>query len=819
MPAMAGTEKFMTAIKSLDAGALYARSDPDRLTFDTTADLPDLAEIVGQPRATEAIQFGIGIRRDGFNLFILGEPGTGRHMVTRQYLERRAATESVPHDWCYVNNFAQPYKPRALRLPAGTGARLRDDMAQLMEDLRSAIPAAFESEEYRTRRQELEQGLKERQEQAFEGLRKEAEGHGIALIRTPSGMAFAPTRKDKVLSPEEFQKLSEAEQKRVEAVVTTLEEQLARIIHQFPQWRREGQQRIRDLDSEVTMSAAGHLIDELRKKYAPLPDVVHYLDEVQEAIIENSDDFRRGEEGGEMTLLGIPISRSVSGASTWRQFQVNVLVDHGATRGAPVIYEDSPSYQTLVGRVEHLAQMGALVTDFTLIKPGALLRANGGYLVLDVRKLLMQPYAWEGLKRALSSRELRIESLGQVLSLVSTVSLEPEPIPLDVKIVLVGERLFYYLLYHYDPDFRELFKVAADFEDDMTRREDSDMLYARLVATLARREGLLALDRAACARVIEQGARMAEDAEKLSIRLRDISDLLREADHWARTARRDVIGGEDVQRALDAKVYRSDRVRERLQEEIQRGILLIDTAGERTGQVNGLSVVLLGDFMFGHPNRITARVRLGKGEVLDIQREIELGGPIHSKGVLILAGFLGARYAAGRPLSLSASVVFEQTYGEVEGDSASSAELYALLSALAEAPVKQSLAVTGSVNQHGEIQAIGGVNEKIEGFFDVCRARGLTGDQGVLIPAANVKHLMLRHDLVEACAQGKFHVYPVHTVDEGIELLTGIPAGERDDQGLFPDNTINQRVEVKLLVLAEQARAFGTPLETGKDGE
>jgi len=809
----------MTAIKALDAAALCAHCDPNRLTFETTAELADLAEVVGQPRATDAIQFGIGIRRDGYNLFVLGTLGTGRHAVARQFLERRAATEPVPSDWCYVNNFKQTHKPRALRLPAGMGVQLRDDMAELMEDLRSAIPAAFESEEYRARRQELEQELKERQEQAFEELRTQAEEHHIALIRTPSGMAFAPTRKGEVLNPEEFQKLPEAEQKRIEAVVSTLEEQLARIIHQFPQWRREGQQRLRDLDRDVSMSAVGHLLDELRKKYTELPEVVRYLDEVQEAVIENSDDFRRTEEGGEMTFLGIPIPRSLTGTASLRRFQVNVLIDHSATRGAPVVYEDSPSYQSLIGRVEHLAQMGALVTDFTLIKPGALLRANGGYLILDVRKVLMQPYAWEGLKRVLSSREVRIESLGQALSLVSTVSLEPEPIPLDVKVVLVGEHLLYYLLYYYDPDFRELFKVAADFEDSMARREDSDMLYARLIAMLARREGLLALDRQACARVIEHGARLAADAEKLSIRLRDISDLLRETDYWARQAKRSVVTGEDVQRALDAKVYRSDHVRERIQDDIRRGTLLIDTAGERVGQVNGLSVVMLGDFMFGHPSRITAQARLGKGEVLDIQREIELGGPIHSKGVMILAGFLGARYAAGRPLSLSASLVFEQTYGEVEGDSASSAELYALMSALAETPIKQSLAVTGSVNQHGEIQAIGGVNEKIEGFFDVCRARGLTGDQGVLIPAANVKHLMLRHDVVEACAQGKFHVYPVRTVDEGIELLTGVPAGERDDEGLFPDNTINQRVEVKLLVFAEQARAFGVPPEAAKEGE
>jgi lon-related putative ATP-dependent protease len=807
----------MTAIKALDAAALCAVCDPDRLAFETTAELPDLDEVLGQPRATEAIRFGVGIRRDGYNLFALGTPGCGRHAVARQFLERQAASEPVPADWCYVNNFEEPHKPRALQLPAGMGVQLRDDMARLMEDLRSAIPAAFESEEYRARRQELEQELKERQEQAFEELRKEAESHQIALIRTPSGMAFAPTRNGEVLSPEEFQKLSEPEQKRIEAVVSTLEEQLARIIHQFPQWRREGQQRLRSLDRDVTMSAVGHLIDELRKKYAALPAVVRYLEAVQESVIENSDDFRRTEEGAEITFLGIPLPRSASTTASLRRFQVNVLVDHGETRGAPVVYEDNPSYQSLIGRVEHLAQMGALVTDFMLIKPGALLRANGGYLILDVRKVLLQPYAWEGLKRALSSREVRIESLGQVLSLVSTVSLEPEPIPLDLKVVLVGERLLYYLLYHYDPDFRELFKVAADFEDDMPRSADGDLLYARLIATLARRDGLLALDRHACARVIEYGARLAADAEKLSIRLRDVSDLLREADYWARRAGRGLVTGEDVQRALDAKVYRSDRVRERIQEEIRRGTLLIDTDGARIGQVNGLSVVMLGDFMFGHPSRITAQARLGKGEVLDIQREVELGGPIHSKGVLTLAGFLGARYAPGRPLSLAASLTFEQTYGEVEGDSASSAELYALLSALAEAPIRQSLAVTGSVNQHGEIQAIGGVNEKIEGFFDVCQARGLTGEQGVLIPAANVKHLMLRRDVVAACAQGKFHVYPVRTVDEGIELLTGIPAGERDAEGLFPDGTINQRVELKLLMYAEQARAFGAPPETGKE--
>jgi lon-related putative ATP-dependent protease len=565
------------------------------------------------------------------------------------------------------------------------------------------------------------------------------------------------------------------------------------------------------------MSAVGHLIAELKKRYAGLPAVLGYLATVEQAVIDNVDDFRRTEDGPEIGFLGFTLQRPGGGGSL-RRYQVNVLIDHGATKGAPVVYEDNPTFPTLIGRIEHIAQMGALVTDFMLIKPGALHRANGGYLILDARKVLLQPFAWEGLKRALSSRELRVESLGQALSLVSTVSLEPEPVPLDLKVVLIGEPLLYYLLSAYDPEFSELFKVAVDFGHDMHWDGQSGELYARLVATLARRDALLPLDRAAVARVIEHAARLVGDAEKLSVQLRVITDLLREADHWAREAGREVIRMTDVQQAIDARIRRMDRIRERMQEAIQRDILMIDTRDAKTGQVNGLSVVDLGHFAFGHPSRITARIRIGKGEVVDIQREVELSGPIHSKGVLILAGFLGARYADDRPLALSASLTFEQTYGEVEGDSASSAELYALLSALADLPIRQSLAVTGSVNQNGEVQAIGGVNEKIEGFFDVCQARGLTGDQGVLIPVANVKHLMLRQDVIAAVRDGKFHIYPVRTIDEGIELLTGIPAGERDANGLFPEGSVNHRVELRLITLAELVREFGQS-PRGNDGE
>jgi len=806
----------MTIVEPLQAQQLRQRCDPSQFDFETTAELEDLSEIVGQERAVDAILFGIGIRREGYNLFALGPSGTGKRTTIGQFLDRQAAAEPIPSDWCYVNNFEQPHKPRALRLPPGQGVVLHKDMEELIEELRTAIPAAFESEDYRTRKQEAEEEFKEQQEKAFGEVQKQAQERNVALIRTPAGLAFAPLRESEVISPDEFQKLPEEERKRFEENISTLQEQLQETLHQARQWEREAREKVKKLDRQVAMFAVGHLIDELDEKYAELPDVVDYLNAVRQDVVENVDQFRSTEETPQ--IMGVPLPRSLAGPSLSRRYQVNVLVDHSQSEGAPVIYEEHPTYNNLVGRIEHLAQMGALVTDFNLIKPGALHRANGGYLILDARQLLLQSYAWDGLKRALRSREVRIESLAQVLSLVSTVSLEPEPIPLDVKVILIGERLLYYLLCQYDPDFGELFKVEADFNEEMARTLENDRLYARLIGTMARKEELHPFDREAVARVIEHSARMAGNAEKLSVHLLSIADLLLEADYWAGMAGNGVVTAADVQRAIEAQIHRADRLQERVQERIQRGTILIDTSGERVGQVNGLSVIGLGNFAFGQPNRITARVRLGKGEVIDIEREVELGGPIHSKGVLILSGFLGARYAAERPLSLSASLVFEQSYGGVEGDSASMAELCALLSALAGVPIKQSWALTGSVNQHGQAQPIGGVNEKIEGFFDVCKGRGLTGEQGVILPASNVQHLMLRHGVVEAVEAGQFHVYPVQTVDQAIELLTGIPAGERDEEGNFPEGSINQRVEARLIELAEKQRAFAAPPEeTGEE--
>lgn len=794
-------------VRSLQPKQLYHRCDPAQFDFKTTAELEELTDIVGQPRAVDAVRFGIGMRREGYNMFAFGPAGAGKHTLVRGFIEKQAAAEQTPSDWCYVNNFDQSHKPRALQLPPGQGVALNRDMEQLVEDLTSVLPAVFESEDYRTRKQVIENELKEHQESAFVELQQRTEARGIALLRTPEGFAFGPLRGGKVLGPDDFAKLPEKERLRIEAEVAEFEELLRALLRQFPQWEKDTRRKIKTLNGEAATYAVAHLVDTLRQKYAVMPAVLAYLDAVQQDVIVNVHDFLHTQDHAP-AIVDAGQAHLLANSSAFRRYRVNVLVDRDAMRGAPVVYEDNPTYANLLGRVEHIAQMGTLVTDFNLIKPGALHKACGGYLMLDAHKLLTQPYAWEALKRVLRSSRIDIESLGQALGLVSTVSLEPEPIPLAVKVVLLGEPMLYYLLSHYDPEFSELFKVAADFAEDMPRSPDNHLLYARLIGSLARREKLLPFKRNAVVRVIEHSARMAGDAEKLSTHMGDLADLLREADYWAVQVGNKTVDAEDVQRAIDARIYRSDRLRELIHEEIQRGTLLIESEGVKVGQVNGLSVVGMNHFAFGRPSKITARVWMGKGDVVDIEREVELGGPIHSKGVMILSAFLGARYAAEHPLTLSASLVFEQSYGAVEGDSASSAELYALLSALADVPLKQSIAVTGSVNQHGMVQAIGGVNEKIEGFFDICRARGLTGEQGVMIPAANIKHLMLRHDVVAAVAEKQFHIYAVETIDQGMELLTGMRMGARYKHGSYPAGTLNRRVADRLAALSERKQVL-----------
>ncbi len=806
--------------RELSAEDLYRACDVTRFSFETTSDIDALTEMLGQPRAVEAVQFGIDIQGDGYNIYALGAPGTGKRTLVLDYLNQRAPAEATPDDWCYVNNFDEPQKPRTLRLPPGKGPGLQYDMEQLVEDVRRALPSAFESDEYRQWRQALEESAFADQQDQFERVHRKAEEEGLQVTWTPTGLVFTPMRDGKPLPPDEVDQLPDEERERLREMAEEFQKEILDIMQQAPRAQRAARQKLKELNRDVSRQAFEPLIDELRAKYEALPKVVEYLDAVKSDLMENAEQLINLQGSAKESLEeGVaPVSRHALETAMLRAYQVNVLVTR-PNGGAPVIYEDNPTHQNLLGRVEQIAHMGTLFTDFMLIRAGTLLQANGGYLVIEVQKLLSSPYAWEGLKRALRAREVKIENLGETLGLITTVSLEPEPVPIKLKVVLLGTRMLYYLLGEYDPDFAELVKVPADFATDMDRNEESDELYARLIAGLVQRSGLRPFDKHAVGRVIEHGSRVTGDSQKLSVHLRGIADLLREAEHRSRENGNEIVKAEDVQRAIDAHIYRSSRMQERMREMTERGVILIDTSGAKVGQVNGLAVFPFGDVLYGQPSRITARTRMGDGHVIDIEREVELGGPLHSKGVLILQGYLSGRYAKDIPLSLSASLVFEQSYGEIGGDSASSAELYTLLSSIAEVPIRQSLAVTGSVNQHGEVQAIGAVNEKIEGYFDLCNARGLSGDQGVLIPASNVQHLMLRHDVVDAVDTGTFHIHAVETIDQGLELLTGVAAGESDDEGNYPEDSLNGRIFARLKDLAEERRKFGRDTEEHEEDD
>ncbi len=804
-------------IEPLKPQALYTPCPDAALDFETTQDLKPLDGVIGQARALESIRFAIGMRHEGYNLFAFGPEGTGKSSTVMRFLSHEAESQPPPLDWCYVNNFEEPHKPRALSLPAGKACPLRDDMEQLVEELQGALPAAFEGEEYTQRKEALEEELKTQHEGAFSKLQDQAEKSGIALIRTPMGLGLAPVQDGEVLSPQAFDDLPEKDQQARQVSLAELQQQLEDILAQIPKWEKEHREKMRELNRDVTKRAVGHLIEELEKRWESEPNVMAYLEEVRADVVEHASDFLPSHDQGQQQIIVVGQRRPAGGGGpgSFRRYQVNVIVDNSDSvnpdippNGAPVIEEEHPTHPNLVGRIEHLSQMGALITDFNLIKAGALHCANGGYLVMDARRILLQPFAWETLKRALRAGHIKIESPAESMGWVSTVTLDPEPIPLDVKVVLLGEPIIYYLLSQYDPDFKELFKVAADFVNTMDRDDNGVKDYARLLAAQVEREGLRHLDKSAVARIIEQGARMAQDAEKLTTHMASVVDLVREADYWAEVEDHKIISARHVQEAIDAKIYRSDRYRERLQEEIQRGTFVIESEGERIGQINGLAVLQLDSFMFGKPSRITANVSLGKGELVDIERQVDLGGPLHSKGVMILESFLAQRFGQDGPLALSARIVFEQSYGGVDGDSASSTELYALLSAIGKIPLKQSIAVTGSVDQMGRVQAIGGVNEKIEGFFDICVERGLTGDQGVLIPGANVKHLMLRDEVVDAVKDGRFNIWAVDHIDQGIEVLTGLPAGEMGAGGEYPIGTVNRAVARNLRQFAAKARAF-----------
>ena len=798
------------SIKPLAAAKLRPTCAPGSLGFKSTTELEPIETLVGQDRALGAVRFGTSIDRAGYNMFALGPQGSGRHTAILSYLRQKAEIAPAPDDWVYVHNFTSAHRPQAMRLPAGIAIPFRDAMAELIDDLRNAIPRQFQSDEYREKRRAIDAEFEETQESAFDELRKKAEAQDVAILRTPMGFALAPVQGGQVLKPDAFNSLPEEQRSRIEDKIGELQTDLSAILERFPVLEKRRREQIGMLNAELTGMIVDASIKSVVDQFSSIEAIRLRLAEVRDDLVHNVELFLPQDDGETRSVLPHnPAARQAD--PQFNRYLVNVIITNdgdGDKLGAPLVCEDHPTLSNLVGRIEHLSQFGALVTDFTMIRPGALHRANGGYLVIDARKILSEMFSWEALKRALRSDTIAIVSAAEQLSLVSTNTLEPEPIPLKVKVVLIGERILYYLLSTLDPDFSDLFKVEVDFDEELPRSPENVALYARLIASIARKEKLRPLNAAAVARVIDETARLAEDAERLSLRIGQLADLLGEADFWAGEANRRRVTAADVDRAVEEQIKRADRIRDRSHETIERGIVLIDTDGEAIGQINGLSVIGLGNFSFGRPARITARVRMGSGKVVDIERETKLGGPLHSKGVLILSSFLAANYALDVPMSLWASIVFEQSYGGVDGDSASSAELYALLSALAQVPLKQSLAVTGSVDQNGQVQAIGGVNQKIEGFFDVCSARGLTGHQGVLIPSANVTHLMLRPDIVKAAGKGKFHIYPVDTIAQGIELLTGVQAGKRNLSGSFPDGSINTLVEERLQEFAESRRHF-----------
>ncbi|BAU57851.1 ATP-dependent protease La Type II [Halorhodospira halochloris] len=775
----------------LSLDRLYRICPAADLGFNSTAELEPIAQPPGQERALEALELGTQISRHGFNIFVLGPDGSGKLHLARRLIQARANSQQTPSDWCYLNNFDDSTYPKLLRLPAGEGEKWCADLDELIDELRSNIPATFESDEYQNRLHELQQQLNRRQREAFEQLQQEAEQLDATLLQTPSGFTIAPVRNGEVIEPDKFQQLPEQERKEIQKNIEYLQEKLEQIAKQAPKWRKEVQEQTRKLNEEMTLLAIGHRIQQLHQRYgADNPVAAEHLEAIRNDIIENIEAFK-------------PQDNQDSMEAVLNQYRGNLIVNHEPDQGAPVVYEDLPNHQRLVGRTEHHVFQGALLTDFRLIRPGSLHQANGGYLIIDAQKLLTQPYAWQSLKRALFAGEVRIESLEQVHGFWSTVTLEPEPMPLDTKVVLLGDRIIYYLLSAYDPDFPDLFKIEADIEDDLPRDSETERLYARLIATFAAQLDLRHLNNEAVARIIEYSSRMAEDSLRLEAGGRNLADLLQEADNYAAGDHEQIIERRHIEQTLAAQERRAARLRDRSRQMIGRGTLVINTDGRQIACVNGLSVLQLGNFSFGRPTRITATARPGKGQLIDIEREAKLGGNIHSKGVMILSRYLAKRFAPESELSLSASIAFEQSYSGVDGDSASVAELCALLSAIGELPLRQDIALTGSINQLGEVQAVGGVNEKIEGFFDICQDAGLTGTQGVALPASNVAHLMLAERVRDAVAAGQFHIYPLHYVDEAVHLLTDSPVGEQDAEGNWSEGSLYARIAARLEKFAQ----------------
>lgn len=790
-------------IKSLSADLLRPQCTAETLPFKTSAELEDLPDILGQDRAFKAIEFGINVDHRGFNLFVMGSSGLGKHGLIRKYLNKVALQKESSSDWCYVHNFEQDYKPKALKLPAGQGRTFKKDMKNLIEDLGKAINAAFETSEYQEQIQVIERSFQKKQSTLLDKHAEQARAQNINLSNTPSGFMLTPIVEGRNITEDEYEELPDELKDEIEDKIANFQEELEYLAPEMSRQRREHNIKIKKLNRKVALFATSNLIKDTKRKYKALPEVVSYLKGLQEDVLHHLEEFTEAEEDDSDHESG---QQSSKGESLQR-YQVNLIVESGKQKGAPVVYLDNPTYQNLVGRIEYENRSNNPGNNFTLIKPGALLQANGGYLVLDAHKILSTPHAWDALKRSMYAKKAKIENLDQAVGGDNSVTLEPEPIPLKIKIILLGDRGTYYMLHEIDPDFPELFKVEADFEEEILRDESSTLQYARLIASRTRKFELKDMDAAAVARIIEFSSRMANDSERLSTRLRTIDDLLIETHYHALQVNSELITDAHVQQAIDAQIERTCRIQGLIQSDIQRGTLMIRTDGEVVGEINGLSVFEIGKFGFGQPSRISATVHLGDGKIINIEREVDLSGSIHDKGVLILSALLASRYTKDTPLSFSASITFEQSYGLIDGDSASVAELCVLISALTDLPIQQGLAITGSLNQQGFVQAIGGVNEKIEGFFDICNQRELTGNQGCIIPQVNVKNLSLRKDIIDAIEKGTFSIYPVEHYQQALELLLNMPAGEEHVDGSYDKGSINDRLVNRLCQFAKNRKA------------
>ncbi len=772
--------------------------------------------IIGQHRALKALEFGLGIQSKGFNIYVAGVPGTGKETAVKEYVEKVARDAGSPGDLCYVNNFRDPYRPCILTLPKETGIEFAREVKNLINTARQEIPRALESDEYVSQKENITRQYNERKQELFNRLNEKAHEQGFMIQQSPSGFLIIPKKEDgSPMQENDLMSLSEEERKAIYEKRNVLEDELKATMREVKHIDRKASEDIKELDQKVILFSVEHLFNELLEKYKDQEEVTEYLKAMQEDVVENGDLFRHEVEskqeqvpfastGASMGAMGVPWSQ----APQFKKYEVNVIVDNSGVEGAPVVMEMNPTYYNVFGRIEKEAQFGALVTDFTMIKGGSLHQANGGFFVVSVEDLLKNLFTWESLKRVLKNQELEIEEAGERLGFMSAQSLRPEPVTLDVKVVLIGPPHLYYLLHRFDPEFQELFKVKAEFDVTMDRKPENVKNYSAFISTFCQKEQLVQLDDSALARVVEYGSRLAEDQNKLSTRFAEIADVIREACYYAYCGGLKEVSSSHIARAIEAHIYRSNLIQEKIQEMMEKDQLLIDTEEKKVGQINGLTVFNAGDFSFGKPTRITCSIGMGRGGIIDIEREAKLGGRLHTKGVMILAGLLSSRYAGDMPLSLSARLVFEQSYSEVDGDSASSTEFYALLSALSGLPLKQDLAVTGSVNQKGEVQAIGGVNEKVEGFYEICKSRGLNGEQGVIIPRSNVQNLMLKEEVVETVEKGNFHVYAVSNVDEALEILTGVKAGERKENGSYEAGSVNDMVQKALRSYAEKMKGY-----------